>query len=158
MTEKTIDYEGTTYIQGQPFQHKPEMGNFQCHLSDVIYKVKRRIEYISTRELEKLKSCKNLEEVKAQIQAETDLLKQIFDSHPELIDQKKVEFDIPFDMEHKNLLELVEKLASYHFIVTHTSEKSEQSIASIRLLISRETRASDSYFIDDVQIIQKSSK
>jgi len=76
----------------------------------------RYTRFISTKELEKLKTCNNLKELDKYFKLEGKILKIIFRDNPEL--KKKLKFTkfVSIEVKNQEILQLIEEYVSIDYI------------------------------------------
>jgi len=124
-----------------------------CQLWVMMVEKLRYTRFISTKELEKLKTCNNLKELDKYFKLEGKILKIIFRDNPEL--KKKLKFTkfVSIEVKNQEILQLIEEYVSIDYIRWNAKDFSDENILWVKLFIQRDIN--NKFFISNIEIINK---
>lgn len=122
-----------------------------CELAVAVHDKMRYTHFMTTKELDKLQTCHNLEKVKKFFEWEREVLEIIFTENPKL--QKKNNFVVSIPTTEANfaLLELVESFTSIEYIIHKSSWN--PNIKSLDLSITKDKNGK--FYISNMDVIKQ---
>lgn len=109
--------------------------------------------FISTKELEKLSTCHNLDKLENYFQLEKEILQIIFAKNPRLKKEKSFTHLINITPKNIKILGLIESYVSMDYIRRNTKEFKDENISWIKLYF--ETDSKNRVYISDIEVISK---
>lgn len=133
------------------FDSVDKLDTLTCQLWVMLIDKLRYTRFISTKELEKLKTCNNLNELEKYFELEKKILAIIFRENPEL--EKKIKFTKIISIEIKNteILNLIQEYVSIDYIISNATDFNDENIKSIKLYIQKDSK--DRFYISNIEIL-----
>lgn len=124
-----------------------------CQLWVMMVEKLRYTKFISTKELEKLKTCSNLDELDKYFEWEKKILEIIFRENPEL--EKKIKFSkfISLEIKNQEILDLIEKYVSIDYVRSNTKNFNDENLLWVKLYIQKSSN--NRFYISNIEILNK---
>lgn len=122
-----------------------------CEIATSMVEFLRYSTFVSTKELEKLKTCNNLNELDKYLKLEREILKIIFTQDKNLKKLNNFEIDITIEQKNFDLLVLLEKYVSIDFLRRNAKSFDEENIKSIKIYIRKDEKKR--FFIENIKVI-----
>ena len=110
-----------------------------CELAVAIHEHLRHTAFISTKELQKLETCHNLDKLQKYFEIEQKILENIFLQNPELKKKKSFIKSIEIDMKNYDILSLIQEYISIDYIRKSAQSFGEENIKKLDLYIKKDT-------------------
>lgn len=122
-----------------------------CELAVSIHEQLRYTTFISTKELQKLQTCHNLEKLNKYFELEQKILDRVFLENPELKKKKYFIKSIEIDMKNYDILSLIQEYISIDYIRKSAQSFGEENIKKLDLYIKKDTWGR--FYISDIKIL-----
>lgn len=122
-----------------------------CELAVEIHDKMRYTHFMTTKELEKLQTCHNLEKVKKFFEWEKEILEIIFLENPQLEKKKDFVISIPTMEVNFPLLELIEAFSSVEYIIYKAW--GSPNIKALELSIKKDKNKK--FYISNMEVIKQ---
>ncbi len=132
-------------------QRKEQLDPLTCELAVWIHEYLRFTNFISTKELSKLKTCHNLDTLQKYFELERQILEIIFWENPKLKTKKSFIKDIELDMKNFDMISLIEEYVSIDYIRRQANGFEEENVKKIRLFISKDEKGR--FYIWNIKIL-----
>lgn len=127
--------------------------DFFCELSIMMHEKLRYTKFISTCELEKLKTCNNFENLNKYFEIEKKILDLLFLNYPNLKNKKKFQKSIKLEEKNKEILSLIEEFVSVDYIRMWTKNIKPENLIGIKIFINSDSK--NRHYISDIKILNK---
>lgn len=123
-----------------------------CQLWVMMVEKLRYTRFISTKELEKLKTCNNLNKLDDYFKWESKILEIIFDKNPKLQKKNKFQIFIKLDVENEEILDLLQAYVSIDYIRLLNTGFDENDIEWVKIFIEKQN---ERFYISNIKIVNK---
>jgi len=128
-----------------------KLDTLTCELWVWIAKELKYTRFISTKELEKLKTCHNIDELKVFFELEKKILSIIFEKNPNLKKENNFEINIDIDGKNEELLILISDFTTTHYILLNTKDRKYTNINWLKLYIEKNEKWR--FYISNIEVI-----
>lgn len=104
-----------------------------CELTVMMHEKLRYTRFISTKELEKLWTCHNLEQLDKYIQLEQEIFQDFFEKYPKLSNQANFSKIIPLQEKYFDLLKLIEQFTSSDYLRTLEKWNEDKTFTGVKI-------------------------
>lgn len=122
-----------------------------CELAVAIHEHLRHTIFISTKELQKLQTCHNLETLQKYFEIEQKILERVFLESPELKKKKSFIKSVEIDMRNYDILSLIQEYISIDYIRKTAQSFWEENIKKLDLYIKKDKGGR--FYISDIKIL-----
>lgn len=130
-----------------------KLDSLVCELWVMMVDKLRYTRFISTKELEKLKTCKNLHELDIYFEMEKKILEMLFSQNPSLKRQKSFSKEISLEIENEPILNLIQEYTSIDYIRANTTNFDDENVKWVKLYIKRDSQ--NRFYISNIEIVNK---
>lgn len=127
------------------------LDSFTCKLWVMLASELKYDRFISTKELEKLKTCNDLGELSESFELEKQILDIIFLNNPDLKKKDKFTEIVQIKIENYEILDLIEKFVSYSYIIANTKDYDEDNIEAIKIYVEKDLKGR--FYISFVEVL-----
>lgn len=135
------------------YKDPDKLDQMTCQLWVMMHEKLRYTRFISTKELEKLNTCNNLDELEKYFELEKKILKIIFLENPEL--ERKLKFSkfVTIEIKNSEILWLIQEYVSIDYIRANAKDFKDDNISWLKIYIQKDTK--DRFYISNIDVVNK---